>query len=176
MTAASARRQQRSLSAPPLRMMAETKTDFDIKTYFATMLPKVEAALAESMGTLSQFLIRGACMRDHHTRAAPLRPELGDRMRIYRPDIASVQMCCHASGSTTARRPLCMNPCATLSWPVYCLLYLIRPPAIVCARAHILAEDVPPPVCVHVCVRVCVCACVRACVFVCVCLCAGVLA
>ena len=53
---------------------------------------------------------------------------------------------------------------------------LIRPPAIVCARAHILAEDVPPPVCVHVCVRVCVCACVRACVFVCVCLCAGVLA
>ena len=112
MTAASARRQQRSLSAPPLRMMAETKTDFDIKTYFATMLPKVEAALAESMGTLSQFMIRGACMR----------PELGDRMRISWPDIASVQMCCRASGSTTARRLLCMNPCATLSWPVYCPL------------------------------------------------------
>lgn len=45
-------RRQRSVSAPPLRAMAGAATDFDIKNYFATMLPKVEAALSESMDVL----------------------------------------------------------------------------------------------------------------------------
>ena len=42
---------QRSVSAPPLRMMAAA-TEFDVKKYFAETLPKVEAALAESMDVL----------------------------------------------------------------------------------------------------------------------------
>ena len=43
---------QRSVSAPTLRMTAGAATEFDIKNYFATMLPKVEAALSESMDVL----------------------------------------------------------------------------------------------------------------------------
>jgi len=39
------------VSAPPLRMMAAA-TEFDVKKYFAETLPKVEAALAESMDVL----------------------------------------------------------------------------------------------------------------------------
>ena len=42
---------QRSVSAPPLRMMAAS-TAFDVKKHFAETLPKVEAALAESMDVL----------------------------------------------------------------------------------------------------------------------------